>query len=761
MATEKTYDKENGMNDQIITDPALALTDDLSRRGFVASAAAVGLAASATTWGFNILHPRDAFADPNSPIEVKYSMCDMCNHVPKCGMKCFVQEGKVIRVTSREDFPNAPICSKGVASLQELYDPDRILDPMVRTTPKGQAPAWKKITWDEAYKTIAEKFNGVKAKYGADAVLFYCGDPKEMRPVMTRLATWFGSSSNGTESSVCSTATQICAQLTFGPGGPSGATPSANTKSCLIWSQNAAWSQPYAFSALLDARERGVKFVMVDPRVTPSVESLADIHLQLRPGTDGALVAGMINQIIENNYYDREFVENWTHGFDQLKEYVKDYPPQKVQEITWVPAEKLIAAAKLLYDNAPSTMVTSAKGACHQENVGNFQRGVMMIPALLGSLEVSGGIMWGMRGPISLDGNATTGAFSIESTYNAQGFRQRRHDLKDFPVWAELIYLMQTVKLPEYVKDGKIRAGLFCGTNAMMWPNTPLYQKAIQDLEFSVGIDYYARYWTHDFMDMVLPAAMCYERDATVGVYGNRIFMRQKITPQGQAREDWQILLEIGCALGGGEFFFDGSVEKAIDFNLKQGGSDITYQQLKANPQGLTLPTVQNEPKKHVSGKIRSDGKPGFNTPTGKIELVSTVLEKHGFNGLPIYKEPTYMPTKEYPLLLNTGSRLPFYTHSKLRGLPWLNQFMPDPVIRMNKIDAEDRGIQDGDWVRVFNFQGEIKVRAAITNMVMPGVTDIYHGWAVADVNKLTTRNFCPITGFPGFSTGVCEIAKA
>ena len=744
-----------------------AAANGMSRRGFVAGAAVAGAAIGMgiSDGGFNFFHPKSAFADENAPIEEKYSYCDMCNHVPKCGIACSVQDGKIVRVASREKYPTSPLCAKGIASLQELYDPHRVLKPMKRTNAKGTgSPEWTDISWEEAYATIAEKLNAIKAQHGPDAVLFYCGDPKEPRGAMQRLATLFGSTSYGTESSLCAAASWMCANMVFGQNSM-GQDPTDATKSAIIWSLNPAWSQPNRFNGLMSAKERGVKFVVVDPRITPTVSGLADVHLQLRPGTDGALAAGFINQLIVQDLCDKDFIDNWTHGFDELKAYVADFSPEKVEEITWVPADKLVEAAKLIGENAPSTLVTSSKAGCHATNVGHFQRAVFMIPALLGSLDVAGGLPLGPGLPF--DYAASTKAFQLENVYEEQGYQQRRLDLKDFPVWAKYYKMMQTELLPEYVADGKIRAGVLLGVNSMMWPNTPMYQEAIKNMEFTVAIDYYMRPWTHDFVDMLLPSAMCYERTAALAIFGRKIFLREPVVaPMGESREDWQIILEIGCALGYQTECFGGSVDAALEELLRTADIGVSLADLRANPNGLDVPGPAPEERKYASGKLRKDGQPGFNTATGKVELVSTVLEGLGFDGLPIYEEPVHSPYSgkaedaAYPLVLNTGSRVPYYTHSKLRDLPWLNQFMPDPIVRMNVKDAEPRGLADGVKVKVFNWQGEIEMNVEVTNMVMPGVVDIFHGWAQADVNKLTTRDFDPITGFPPFSSGLCEVAK-
>ena len=322
-----------------------------------------------------------------------------------------------------------------------------------------------------------------------------------------------------------------------------------------------------------------------------------------------------------------------------------------------------------------------------------------------------------------------------------------------------------TKKLPELVADGKIRAGVLLGVNSMMWPQTPEYQRAIKDMEFTVAIDYYMRPWTHDLVDMLLPAAMCYERMAPPAIFGRKIFHRDPVVkPMGQCREDWQIILEIGCALGFEEECYGGSVEAALDDMYRGAGIDISLELLREHPEGYEVPGGSKDEKKYETGGLRKDGQPGFNTPTGKIELVSEILKQYGFEGLPVYEEPVHSPVstpdeaKDYSLVLNSGSRVPYYTHSKLRDLPWLNQFMPDPVVRLHPDDAEARGITDGAQVRVFNQFGEVTMKAEITNLVLPGVVDVFHGWHQADINLLTTRDFDPITGFPPFRSGLCEV---
>ncbi|MDO5044828.1 MAG: molybdopterin-dependent oxidoreductase [Coriobacteriia bacterium] len=740
------------------------INKNIDRRSLLKGAAALGVTASISQGGIDFAYAEGTI-DTSKPVEKRYSICDMCNQVPRCGMVAYVQDEKIVRVESREDHPVDPLCAKGMATIQEMYDPHRLMYPMVRTNPKGEPSEWKQISWDEAYDTIVEKFNETKEKYGPDSVLFYCGDPKEPRPALQRLATLFGSSSYGLESSLCATASQMANQLVNGKRqGWFGVDPSKDTKSVIIWSLNAAWSQPNRHKKLMEAKERGVKFLVVDPRVTPTATGLADVFLQPRPGSDAALALGFMNLLIEKNYVDMDFVNKWTLGFEELKALAAEFTPEKVEELTWVPAEKLIEAVELIGPNMPCTLVSSSAGLTHCTNVGNAQRAVMMLPALLGQIDVAGGYKFPYPA-YAFDPYGATPQFKAKALYKEKDLASHRVDKEDFPVWALLTDHIQTAKLPEYINDGKIKAAMLMAFNSMIWPSTHVYQEAIQKLDFSFAVDYYYRPWSHDYVDMILPAAMCMERQAPMTVYGNKIFYREVcMPPAGEAREDWQICLELGSRLGFEEECFGGDVTKALEYCLETSGYGITLDELKAHPEGMELPTEKNIDKKYELGKLRLDGQPGFETPSGKIEFASEILKENGYEPLPKHVEPVHSPYNEieedrkYPLVLCTGGRLPYYTHSKLREIPWLNQFMPEPVVRMHKDAAEARGIKEGDKVKVFNQFGEVEMVAEITNIVTPGMVDIFHGWHQANINELVSRDFDPVTGYPGFRSSLCEI---
>jgi anaerobic selenocysteine-containing dehydrogenase len=701
----------------------------------------------------------------NEPGEetVGYTFCDGCNEVPFCGIKFFKRGETVTRIEPWPGFPASPLCSKAYATLQRLYHPDRLKYPMKRTRPKGSDdPGYVRVSWDEAYGMIVGHLNRIKKEQGPHAVFFYVGDPKEPRAAVQRLAANYGSVSYGCESSTaCRRAAQLAELLTY--GFPTmGDLPTKETKAMLIWGTNPAYSgQPFMCHAqLADAKERGVKFIVVDPRISPTAGTLADIHLQPRPATTAALAAGMMNVIFAEGLHDREFCDKWIHGIDELKEYVRAFTPEKVEAITWVPAGKIVEAARLYATHRPGGLLTGAQGTTHDLNATNNHRAILLIPAICGYIDLPGSLLKPTHPLVEMAGPWAEGPPKFCLREKMIAMRDHRLDLEVFPAWAEKIFEVQTNSLVEWIREGKIKALLGWGLNMMIWPQTHEYQEAIASLEFSMAVDYFFRPQTHRFVDLLLPAAMNYERLAPFAFFGRQLFGRTPVKPLGECKEDWQIALEIGMRLGDPDAFFHGDVEAACNDILGQW--KITYDDLRRNQaEGITIPPEGPDLyQKYETGGMRPDHQPGFMTPSGKIEAFSLALAKHGYPGLPEYREPM-KTTREYPLVLISGSRVPYITHSKWRqDSPWLLELQRGPLLTINPEDAAERRIQGGDEVILKTAWGRIRARAKPTVMVPPGVVGIMHGWAEANVNELIPRQFDPISGFPPYKEVVCEVVK-
>lgn len=735
----------------------------LSRRTFV-GAAALG-ATALSLGGLKALDPSRALADEAEAAESAageetycYTSCNMCNQAVFCGLKGTVVDGKLVRVEGNDQHSKPKPCLKGLTSVQNVYDPNRLLYPVKRTNPKkgiGEDPGWERISWDEALETIAAKFNEVKETYGAPAVTFNSGDPKEHLPMFCRLGALFGTPNVSWGGAQCAFAEAMAGILDFGASVSS--LPTSETKVHLQWGSNIAWSmypQPTSYKGMLDAKKAGCKYIVVDTRLTPTAVQLADIFLQPRPGTDGALALAMANVLIEEDLYNHEFVENYTQGFEEFKAYVAEFTPEKGEEITNVPADKIREAARMWAEGGSGTMWVSPHSTTHHTNGVQSTRAIHELIALMG--------YWDREGCKTLAPGVTgTDDAAFQLSDKIAELLPQRAGVDRWPVWSLFSTYYQNNGLLEYINDGIIHAGLFLGTNLMNFAQTPLFQEAVAKLDFAVGVDIHLNPWTYDYMDMVLPTAVCWERVAPFQAQPNGIIGSQAaMAPAGEAREDWQILMDIGCALGFEEECFHGDMTECLQAYLDAGGSGATVDDIQNALPGIYELPMAGEwtPEAYKEG--------GFGTPSGKVEFTSSILEQYGFDALAVYEEPSVSPVstpelyEQYPLILTTGNRIPWYVHSKYRHTPWLNQFMPEPVINMNHVDAEARGLADGDMVRMFNQLGEIQAKVAITNIMQPGNVEIIEGWEQANSCLLIDHTFDPISGFPTFKDALCEIEK-
>ena len=696
---------------------------------------------------------------------VGHTICDSCNHMPWCGIEFEARGNTVIRIRNWKEHPNHFLCSKGISTLQRLYNPNRLLYPMKRTNPKGSAdPGWVRISWDEAIKTICENLARIKEKYGADKVMFYCGDPKEPRPPVMRLARWFGSPNYCCESSAaCNLAYVHAVELSYGQEITGG--PGPKTKVQMIVGKNGAWSQPHGFfKGLLAAKARGLKLIVVDPRRT-KVSELADIHLQVKPGTDGALAWGMIRVLVKEDLVDHAFIDKWCTGYEELVKYCEDFTPEFVEKETGVPAEKMVAAARL-FAQGPSSMQLAGQSIPHQGNGCNNVRAMSLLMALTGNVEKPGASMianW-PKDYVRWD-EGYTRTFIDQPWFEDEAQRKIRIDREFAPVWNDMQILCSPNLLPEMVKKGRIRAFCGWGANLLIWPSPAEYQAAVRDMDFSFSCDYFYRDDTHHDMDLVLPAAVNFERYAPFGVHGRKLSVRQPVKPLGEAWEDWKISLTIGAALIDREKFFDGDPVKACDSMLNAWGTSYAERQKMLPNLNVCEWFPAQEPAKHEKGLLRFDGKPGFRTPSGKIEFVSSVQARNGFSGLPVYVAPP-KPDDKWPLKLINGTRRPYITHSKTRSdQPYLLELEPESVVNIHPADAEARGIREGDriWITSPYYKGKVRARARVTILAGRGMIDAQYGWRGDQETQvlIPRKGWDPISGYPCFNDVCVQVEKA
>jgi anaerobic selenocysteine-containing dehydrogenase len=700
---------------------------------------------------------------PATGIEVRKSICTICDPMTQCGLDLYVKDGKIIKVEGSKEHPYnmGTLCPKGAASRQYIYHEDRLKTPLKRTGPRGSGK-FEPISWDKALDTISAKFSEIKQQNGPESVAFFSGYTKYFRPYLKRLAHSFGSPNYLTESSTCFQAMAMAQKLTFGlPGGPD----MKNTNCLLVWSANPFHTNPGSARAILRGKERGMKLIVVDPRETPTT-ALADMHLQVRPGTDGALALAMANVMVTEKLYDQDFVANYSYGFEDYREYVQPFTPEKGEELTGVPADKIIKAARMYASTKPAAIMPSASPVVHHTNGVQNYRAVFALVGLTGNYDIVGGNLVVPPSFIHTSGLISTREHEFVQ-FKPWSEMPPRIGADRFPVWGEVIDEEgQAMHLPYQIRSGEpypIKALIGFGMNYKMWPDPNGLLKSMEKLDFFVNVDIFMTD-SCKYADMVLPACTSVER-SELRCYGMGyiIFTQPAIPPLYDSRSDVEIIYELAARLGLDDPLFKAGYEANVDWILEPSGLSVA--ELKKHPGGMFAPNPMKLPGKKYLEK-------GFETPSGKMEFKSSVLEKYneraGFEALPVYAPPKYSRestpelVKEYPFILNTGSRLPMYVHTRTFRLSWTNALRPNhPAADISPTDAARLGIKQDEIIRISTPKDAIVVKANLTQMVQPGVIHMYHGHSEANVNLLFEGNYLdPLSGFPGFKSALCKIEK-
>jgi len=639
-----------------------------------------------------------------------------------------------------------PDCVRAEGMLEQRASRFRQINARIRSDPQGE---WRQVSRGEAVSESAGALLEVRERHGPQAVAFVAGFTKEARPYLQRLAHCFGSPHYLTESSCCFGSCFVAAAVTLGKEydyflGPS-RTRYPNTKCRLVWSTNPTESRlPYDRHHLIrDASE--VPTIVVDPRRTPVAEA-ARIHLQPRPGTDGALALGMAQVIFEEGLEEKEFLRRYAHGLDAYQRYVSGFTPEKTARITGIPAERIVAAARLYATSHPAHITISACSTTHHSNGFQNHRAILLLPAICGNLDLEGGNRpWGHRVRETSVDLSPKEVASLGPPLGAE-----KH-----PVFVEHKGEGQAMRLAEAIESGQIKAVFSIGMNAMMWPNSHRLKRALGSLEFFSVCDFFETR-AGGMATAFFPAATHLEREALVVSGSGRVQYRPAaVAPRGEARGDTELIFEMAEGMGMKSHFWDGNIHSSFDARLANVG--LSFKTLPVSGS----PTIVDIREPEERGYIRN----GFGTPTGKVELVSTILEDAGYEGLPIYREPHWSPVstpdlaEHYPLVLTSGGRSKTYTHSQGRQLESLRSREPYPRLQMNPSDATVRGIGEGDEVRISSPLGAITMQAWITNVMPPGTVAAPHGWADADINLLIPdAGLDPISGFPPFKSSLCQV---
>ena len=709
---------------------------------------------------------------------------------PGCHLGCGVllytdEDGKLVKVEGDPENPynGGRLCVRCLDLPEVTNHPDRLLYPMKRAREDRGKNKWERISWDEAVDLVAGKLIEIRDKYGAESVVFGQGTGRDIASWITRLAWSYGSPNY-----TCFALSGLACYLPRVAGMAAtcgGYTVADCSQQFPDRYDNPNWRRPelmvvwgnYPLRAnsdgfyghwMIDLLKQGMKFIMVDPRVT-WLSLKAEEHLRLRPGTDAALALGMMNVIINEDLYDHDFVEKWTYGFEELRERVQEYPPSKVAEITWVPEDQIIRAARLIATSKPAAMQwgLAVDMVCEALPAGQAIVGLFQIT---GNVDVPGGNIF----PVEMI--AYSGGWGGELISEEQ--KAKRIGLDTYPLLKLGFQVAQTdelLKTMETDKPYKIH-GVWLQTNnaiACMGAEPKRVLNALLRTDFNVVVDLFMTPTAMACADVVLPAATYPEKDGLrLGDGLQRGEVINKVTTVGEAKSDAEINLMIGKRLNPEAWPWD-NIEDMLSYMIESTGMTFPEMREKAP---LYLPF---EYKRYEKGLLRADGKPGFNTATGRIELWSTFYDACGLDPMPYFEEPDPGPgatpelMEEYPFVLTTGARRWSSFHSEHRQVKRLRRMDPWPYIEVHPETAEKLGVTDGEWVWVENPLGRAKRTIKITPIVDPRVVSCDHGWWLPerdpenlyDVFDVNINNLVPMkcgkSGFgANYKTSICKIYK-
>ncbi|UCC93468.1 MAG: aminotransferase class V-fold PLP-dependent enzyme, partial [Thermoplasmata archaeon] len=702
-----------------------------------------------------------------------------------CSAGCWVQvtlddQGRMLEVRADGTSPQGVVCRVGERSPDIVYSEHRLLHPMRRVGPKGTYE-FERVSWDEALDTIVENLHRVKDESGPEATAMYTGsgsfelslcDVYQPKGVAVSSASSllfpFGSPNTMGVGALCYVSfAMIAPHVTMGGMFINMFSDIERADLVVIWGKNpAAHCPPHDFHRIQEAHRRGARLVVIDPRRTALAKLPNADWVPIRPGTDGALALGMCNVLIEEELYDEALVREWTVGFPEFSTYVQHFRPEVVEHITGVPAEKLVELARTIAgaDGAAPVMYS---GLEYSDGSVQAIRATMVLWALAGQLDVPGGRVFKMPGtafPINREGHLENPDVKKAAGYN------------NFPIYTHYRGELHANILPSAVLEGKpypIRALISLGASIITsWPQSDVWRRTLEGLDFLACID---RQMTADmaYADIVLPAATYYEIESYM-VYDNVFRIRDRvIEPVGEARNDFLIQAELARRLGYGHLFPQ-TEEELLRHVLE--GSGFTLEQVREAGGMVQLPGPIMEYRKWEKGLLRSDGEPGFETPSGKFEIASSILEEHGYDSLPIYVEPGEGPlsqpdlAKRFPLIFNSGARHNVDLHTLHHTIPALGKDRPVPTVMLNTGDAEERGISNGDRVLVRTPRGQIPVFAIVTEDIVRGAVEVSamgggalgpEEWREACANDLTDwKRYDPISGFPVYKALLCEVVK-
>ena len=679
--------------------------------------------------------------------------CPYC--AVQCGMNLLVEQDHVVGVEPRYDFPvnEGRLCPKGVTAYLQVHHPDRLLYPLIKRNGR-----FERASWDEALDLVVSKFKELQSTHGNDSIGIYSGS--SLTTEKTYLMGKFARAGLRTRyvdynGRLCMVSAAAANNKAFGvdrAANPWSDIPLAEV--LLIAGSNCAETFPVLNKFLWQQRDNGGRWIIVDPRETPTARQ-GDLHLQLKPGTDVALANGLLHVLIQENLIDQAFIDARTNEWQPLRELALRYTPEVASQISGVPAEKIIAAARM-YGRAKTGMVMHARGIEHHTNGVNNVLSYINLVLATGKIGAPG---LGY-GTITGQGNGQGGREHGQKADQLPGQRSitnpahRKHvcDIWDLPEEELPQAGVSVVEMFTKMREGEIRGLLSICNNVMVsLPDTNDVRRSLEGLDFYVCIDFFmsegARY-----ADVVLPgSAWSEDEGVTCNSEGRVVKINKANDPPGEARVDWWIIQEIARRMGRQKYFNFNSPRDIFDElrRASRGGNadyyGITWEKIERN-NGIFWPCPTEDhpgtPRLFEDRFYHADGKARFHA----IE----------------YTPPKEVPDEEFPLILTSGRVVYQYlSGNQTRRIGFLVEQCPEPYVEVHPETAMRLKINDGERVRVVSRRGEGVFPVLVVRTIRPDTIFIpYHWGEQLAVNQLTNPALDPVSKIPEFKACAARIEK-
>ena len=679
----------------------------------------------------------------------RYVPTHCCYCGVQCGMYLKVANGRVVGVEPREDFPlnHGMLCPKGATAYQTVNHPDRLTYPLMRRG--GKNSPLERASWDEVLDTIVQRFRAIQAEHGKDAVAIYSGSSmtNEKCYLMGKFArVALGTRHTDYNGRLCMSSATGANERSLGIDRAANPVSDMLHADCIfVIGANVGECFPIITSYLWQARDRGCKLIVADPRQTP-IARTADIFLPLRPGTDSALLNGMLHVIIEEGLVDEDFIRERTTGWEETRALVEQYPPERVAKVCGLRPEAIVEAARV-FGRANAALLYTARGLEHQSKgvdngvtainlalaTGNFGRPGAGYGTLTGQGNGQGGREMGQKA------SQLPGCRSIEDAADRQyicsvwGINEQDLPHSGYPA---------TLMIPAMLRQEIRACFMICSNPMVSLPDQHTVERALRSLDLFVVTDFFLSE-TAELADIVLPGNVWAEDEGTVTNLEGRVIKYNKaVDSPGEARLDWQIVCELARRLDKGQFFNFHSPREIFDeLRLCTKGATSDYW-------GITYEKIDEQ--NGVFWPCPSEDHPG--TPRLYEERFGFPDGRARFHPIP-YIPPAEEPDEEYPLVLTTGRVIYHYlSGNQTRRVSFLNEEAPYPWVEMHEQTANRLGIKDGDWVTVRTRRGEMTVPALVVRSIRPDTLFIpYHYGHTQAANQLTNPVLEPMMKIPEY----------